>query len=52
MRFKELWALLEKNRFEAKVYVPEKVKDDNPDIRLLVSDSRLAEPGTIFACVS
>ena len=52
MKFKELCSLLEKNHFEARVYLPCDVKDKDPEIDVLVSDSRVVTHGTMFACVS
>lgn len=53
MRLSKLLAQLEKSSFEMHVHTPGKDASENdPEISLLVSDSRKSAPGTLFACVT
>lgn len=52
MKFKELAAHLENVLPESRVYYPDSISGaENPEITVLVSDSRKAAPGSMFACV-
>lgn len=52
MKFNELAAHLEKVLPESVVYYPDSISgEENPEIFVLVSDSRRRSPGSMFACV-
>lgn len=51
LKLNELLILLNKNVLITKVYFPCSVTSSNPEINMLVSDSRKVKPGDIFACV-
>ena len=51
MKLNQLINLINENSLISHVCFPPYVEDNNPEIYKLVSDSRKAKPGTIFACV-
>lgn len=52
MKFSKLKALLEKSNFKVNFYMPEGADDHDPELDMLVSDSRKAARGCVFACVT
>lgn len=52
MKFNKLVALLDKTPLKVRTHFPAAAGDNDPELDLLVSDSRSARKGAIFACVT